>query len=124
MTEPIYLDDPYHLDERGRSAETTDDDHVRNLIFQVLFTSPGERVNRPEFGCALKQLIFMPNSDVLVTSTQQLIQGSLQRWLAGVITVEQVHVQAVESQLEITVVYIRTETGQRRQDVFSQSISV
>jgi phage baseplate assembly protein W len=122
MTEPIYLDDPFHLDPRGRSAETGADDHVRDLIFQVLFTSPGERINRPDFGCGLKQLVFMPNSDVLATATQQLVQGSLQRWLAEVIDVERVDVQPVDSRLEITVVYIRRGDGQRREDQFSQGI--
>ena len=122
MADPVYLDDPFHLDARGRSAETGADDHVRDLIFQVLFTSPGERVNRPDFGCGLKQLVFMPNSDVLATATQQLVQGSLQRWLAEVIDVERVEVQPVDSKLEITVVYVRRGDGQRREDRFSQGI--
>lgn len=122
MAEPIYLDDPFHLDTRGRSAETGADDHVRDLIFQVLFTSPGERVNRPDFGCGLKQLVFMPNSDVLATATQQLVQGSLQRWLAEVIDVERVDVQSIDSRLEVTVVYVRRSDGQRQEDRFSQGI--
>ena len=122
MAEPIYLDDPFHLDTRGRSAETGIDDHVRDLIFQVLFTSPGERVNRPDFGCGLKQLVFQPNSDVLATATQQLVQGSLQRWLGEVIDVEKIDVQSVDSRLEVTVVYARRADGQRREDRFSQGI--
>jgi len=124
MPDPAYLDDPYHLDARGRSAQTPRDEHIRDLIFQVLFTSPGERVNRPEFGCGLKQLVFMPNSDVLATATQQLVQGALHRWLEDVIAVERVTVQAVESTLEVTVVYTRRDTGQRREDVFSRAIPV
>lgn len=122
MHEPRFLDDPFHLDARGRSAETGVDDHVRDLIFQVLFTSPGERVNRPDFGCGLKQLVFMPNSDVLATATQQLVQGSLQRWLGEIISVEQVDVQSVDSRLEITVVYMRRDLGERREERFSREI--
>jgi phage baseplate assembly protein W len=118
-----YLDDPFHLDTRGRSAETPPDDHVRDLIFQVLFTSPGERVNRPEFGCGLKQLVFMPNSDALATATQQLVQGSLHRWLEEVISVESVEVSTVESSLVVRVVYTRRDTGERRADVFDQRLS-
>ena len=72
------------------SADTDDDDHIYDLIYQVLFTSPGERVNRPEFGCGLKQMVFLPNSDALATATQQLVAGSLQRWLGEVIAVEKV----------------------------------
>jgi phage baseplate assembly protein W len=115
-----FLDYPFRIDGRGRSAETGPDDHVRDLIEQVLFTSPGERVNRPEFGCGLKQLVFMPNSDALASATQQLIQGSLHRWLEEVIAVERVEVQAVESSLTITVVYSRRDTGERREDVFGR----
>jgi phage baseplate assembly protein W len=120
--EPSFLDDPFHLDARGRSAETGADDHVRDMIFQVLFTSPGERVNRPDFGCGLKQMVFLPNSDVLATATQQLVQGSLQRWLGEVISVEKVEVNNVDSRLEVTVVYLRRDLGERREDRFSQAI--
>jgi phage baseplate assembly protein W len=121
MVDASYLDEPYHLDARGRSAETSTDDHIRDLIFQVLFTSPGERVNRPEFGCGLKQLVFMPNSDALAIATQQLVQGALHRWLENVIAIERVEVRAVESTLEVTVVYLRRDTGQRREEVFSRA---
>lgn len=117
-----YLDFPFRLDSRGRSGETGADDHVRDLVFQVLFTNPGERVNRPDFGCGLKQLVFMPNSDALAAATQKLVQGSLQRWLADEIVVERVEVQAIEASLEVTVVYVRRETGERRTDVFQRGI--
>ncbi len=116
----MFGDFPYHFDARGRTAGTSDDDHVRDLIFQLLFTSPGERVNRPDLGCGLKQLVFMPNSDALATATQQLVQGSLQRWLIDVISVEKVEVQAVDSRLEVKVVYTRLDTGERQEDIFSQ----
>lgn len=114
-----YLDFPFHVDGRGRSAETSEDDHIRDLIFQVLFTNPGERVNRPDFGCGIKQLVFMPNSDALATATQFLVQGSLQRWLDGVIQVESVDVEAVESELRVTVVYSKRSGGGPRRDVFT-----
>jgi uncharacterized protein len=121
MADAGYLDDPYHLDARGRSAETSTDDHIRDLIFQVLFTSPGERVNRPEFGCGLKQLVFMPNSDALAIATQQLVQGALHRWLENVIAIERVEVRAVESTLEVAVVYLRRDTGHRREEFFRRA---
>ena len=118
------LDFPFHLDGRGRSAETNADDHVRDLIYQVLFTNPGERVNRPDFGCGLKQLVFAPNSDALATSTQQLVQGALLRWLEDVIRVEQVAVKSVDASLEVTVVYVRRDTGERHEDVFERPAAV
>jgi uncharacterized protein len=75
------LDYPFRIDSRGRTAQATDADHIRDLIEQVLFTGPGERVNRPSFGSGLLQLVFMPTSDELATATQFLIQGALQQWL-------------------------------------------
>ena len=116
-----YFDYPFHLDGRGRSAETDDDDHVRDLIHQVLFTNPGERVNRPGFGCGLKQLIFMPNSDALAASTQAIVHGALQRWLETVIKVESVTVRATEAELVVTVVYMRRTTGERFSGEFTKS---
>ncbi len=115
----LFLDFPFHVDGRGRSAETAEDDHIRDMIFQVLFTNPGERVNRPDFGCGIKQLVFMPNSDALATATQFLVQGSLQRWLDSVIQVESVEVEAVESELKVTVVYSKRSGGGPRRDVFT-----
>src|SRR5215213_4416128 len=100
-----YLDHPLRLDGRGRVATTGPDDHVRDMIYQVLFTSPGERVNLPDFGCGLLQLVFMPNSDALATATQFMVQGSLQRWLADVIQVEEVLVANEDERLVVDVSY-------------------
>jgi uncharacterized protein len=112
------LDHPFHLDGRGRVATTADDDHVRDMIYQVLFTSPGERVNRPDFGCGLLQLVFEPNSEALATATQFLIQGALQRWLADVVQVEEVAISSEDERLAVAVVYVRLDTGQRQRDLF------
>ena len=114
-----YLDHPFRIDGRGRSALTDEDDHVRDLIYQVLFTSPGERVNRPDFGCGLKQMVFLPNSDALAAATQLLVQGALQRWLDRVIQVERLEVQAEDEKLMVTVVYRKLSSGERRQDRFA-----
>ncbi len=112
------LDHPFHLDGRGRVATTEADDHVRDMIYQVLFTNPGERVNRPDFGCGLLQLVFEPNSEVLATATQFLVQGALQRWLADVVQVEQVAITSEEERLVVDVVYVRLDTGQRQREAF------
>jgi uncharacterized protein len=113
-----YLDHPLRLDGRGRVATTQADDHVRDMIYQVLFTSPGERVNRPDFGCGLLQLVFEPNSEALATATQFLVQGALQRWLADVIQVEQLEITSEEERLMVDLIYARLDTGQRQRDLF------
>jgi hypothetical protein len=116
---PDYLDYPFQIDGRGRAALTDADDHIRDMIYQVLFTNPGERVNRPDFGCGLLQLVFMPNSGALATATQFLVQGSLQRWLDDVIQVEKVQVTNEEERLTVEVVYVRRDNGQREQAQFT-----
>jgi hypothetical protein len=121
---PAFLDFPLAIDTGGRIALTDEDDHVRDLIMLVLFTAPGERVNRPEFGCGLKQLVFAPASDALAAATEQLIHGSLLRWLEPVISVERVSVEVGEGSLEITVAYARRDTQERREDTFSHPVPV
>jgi hypothetical protein len=118
-----HLDFPLHVDGRGRLAVTDADDHVRDMIHQVLFTSPGERVNRPDFGCGLLQLVFMPNSEPLAIATQFTVQSALQRWLGDVIKIERVDVAAEEAQLRVDVVYRRLLDGVQRTATFEQSAS-
>lgn len=113
-----HLDYPFAIDARGGAAVTGDDDHVRDLIFQVLFTSPGERVNRPEFGCGLKGLVFMPSSPALGTALQALVKGALQKWLEREIEVEEVAVEILEERIEVTVAYRRRPAGDRRVETF------
>ena len=108
------IDYPYHFDTRGRTAETAEDAHIRDLIEQVLFTAPGERVNRPTFGCGLMQLVFAPNSDALAATSQFLIQGALQQWLGDLIAVESVQVENDDATLRVAIQYIvrRNQTRQ------------
>ena len=104
------FDYPFHFDTRGRTAGRDDDDHIRDLIEQVLFTAPGERVNRPTFGCGLMQLVFAPNSDELAAATQFLVQGALQQWLGDLIAVEAVQVEANDATLRVTIQYVIRRT--------------
>lgn len=106
----MHVDFPYRVDGRARTALVDTDGYVRDLIEQVLFTSPGERVNRPDFGTPLLQLVFAPNSDELAATIQTLVRAALQQWLADVIRVENVIAQANDSTLVIEVRYTRVET--------------
>ena len=114
------VDYPFHFDSRGRTAETGDEDHIRDLIEQVLFTSPGERVNRPSFGSGVMQLVFAPNSDALAAATQLAVQGALQQWLGDLIQVEDVRIASEDSTLRIEVQYMIRRTQQRQMSQFSR----
>ena len=86
----MYVDFPLRFDVKGRSATTSEEEHLGDLIEQVLFTNPGERVNRPTFGSGLMQLVFAPKSDALLAATQLTVHGALQEWLGSLIQVESV----------------------------------
>ncbi len=118
----MHMDFPFHVSGQRGSAITGNEDHIRDMIEQVLFTAPGERVNRPDFGCNLMQLVFAPNSDELATATQFLVQGALQRWLGDVIQVQQVRVNSEESTLRITVEYVVLSNRQPQTAEFSRGI--
>jgi len=114
-----FVDYPFRMDARGRTALTGENDHIRDMIEQVLFTNPGERVNRPEFGCGLKRLLFMPNGQPLAAATQMLVKSALQKWLESAIQVELVEVEAQDSTLTVKVVYSVRTDGDRRVDLFT-----
>ncbi len=118
----MQVDYPYHIDGRGRTAQTGSDDHLRDLIEQVLFTTPGERVNRPDFGSGLLSLVFEPNSSTLGTLTQMSVQGALQQWLGDLILVEAVEVEQVESILRVAVQYIARLSQQRQVAQFERKL--
>lgn len=108
------IDFPYHFNTIGRTANTDDANHIRDMIEQILFTAPGERVNRPDFGSGLMQLVFDPNSDELAATTQFLIQGALQQWLGDLILVESVEVESREAELRVTIEYIIRKRQERQ----------
>lgn len=96
---------PLRIDGRGRTATGPYEQYVEDLLEQLLFTNAGERVNRPDFGSGLMQLVFQPNSVELAAATEFLVQGSLQHWLGDLISVDLVDVQAEDSTLRVTVRY-------------------
>ncbi len=103
----------FQFDGRGRTKDPLAD-YLRQLVEQVLFTSPGERVNLPDFGSGLLQLPFAPNSMEMAAATQFTVQAALQKWLSGLVKVLSVVVEAQESLLTVTVTYspLNTEVTQ------------
>jgi phage baseplate assembly protein W len=115
------VDFPFHFDRLGRTATAGDDDHIRDMIEQLLFTNPGERVNRPDFGSGLLQLVFAPNSPELAAALQFTVQAALQRWLGDVIDLQSLEVTSEDSTLRVTVQYVVRRTGEPRTETFERS---
>jgi phage baseplate assembly protein W len=116
------LDYPFHFDARGRTAAAGDVDHVRDMIEELLFTSPGERVNRPEFGSGLLQLVFAPNSPELAAALQFTLQAALQRWLGDVIDVGALEVTSEDSTLSVKLTYTIRASRETRTDSFVRDV--
>lgn len=117
------IDFPLHFDSRGRTASTDDAEHMRDLIEQLLFTNPGERVNRPDFGCGLLAMVFAPNSPELATALQFTIQASLQRWLSDLVEIQTLEITSEESTLQVWVQYRVRRTGDQRVATFERRIA-
>jgi phage baseplate assembly protein W len=109
---------PFNFDPTGHTAQTDPLSHIRDMIEQILFTSPGERVNRPTFGSGTAQLVFTPNSDVLAAGQQNIIQASLQMWLSDLISLQSVTVVPDDAILQITVIYTVLQTQQQQTQQF------
>ncbi|MFG2195243.1 GPW/gp25 family protein [Streptomyces sp. NPDC048639] len=119
-TRPVRTDIafPFRADRLGRTAHAPYEEHVRDLIEQLLFTSPGERVMRPDFGCGLLDLVFTPNSPELASALELSVHASLQRWLGELIEVESLDVVSEENVVRVHLRYVVRSTANRRDDVF------
>ena len=113
---------PFSFDNTGRTSDAAEEQNIRQLIEQLLFTSPGERVNRPTFGSGLLNLVFAPNSPELGAATQRLVQAALQQWLGELIHIDAVEITTEDSTLRLEVRYLIRRTQQRRVAAFSQGV--
>lgn len=117
MAEPFTsIKHPFAVDlSRGRLAEEENyAEHIEQMMFQILFTSPGERIDRPDFGCGVKRLVFAPNSEVSASLAQITIFQALTKWLGTAITINDVKALAIEERLEIKIAYTLKTKGERR----------
>jgi phage baseplate assembly protein W len=114
------IDYPFHFDDKGRTAATSDNDHIRDMIEQLLFTSPGERVNRPDFGSGLMQMVFAANSPELAAALQFTLQAALDRWLGDVVEVRKLEVTSQDATLTVELVYAVRKTGETHRETFTK----
>ena len=113
---------PYRLDVSGRTAGAGLERHVRDLIEQILLTAPGERINRPDFGSGLLQMVFDPIQPEVITATQYMVQASLQQWLGDRIQLGGVAVEGTDSTVTITVKYMLQQDQIQRVETFSREL--
>lgn len=112
------IDFPFHLDRWGYTASTDYANHIRDLIEQLLFTNPGERVNRPDFGSGLLSLIFSPNSPELATAIQAIAAAAIEHWLSDLIDLQMLDAKSEDASLHIVVQYVVRSTGDAQTATF------
>jgi Bacteriophage baseplate protein W len=117
------IDFPFHIDSRGRTAECNDAAHVRDMLEQLLFTNAGERVNRPDFGSGLMQLVFAPNSPELAAALQFTMRAAIQQWLGDVLDLQGLDVAADDAVLRITIRYALRRTGETRVETIERRVA-
>lgn len=104
---------PFQIDDLGQVGTGSGDANLHAKIFQVLLTSPGERVQEPQFGCGLRDLVFDPNNEILAATTEFTVARALQRWVGDQIIVEDVSTTASDSGLEVAVTFVRRDRLER-----------
>lgn len=115
------IDFPYHFDTRGRTAAIDDAGHIRDMVEQLLFTNPGERVNRPDFGSGILQLVFAPNSPEIAAALQFTMQAALDRFLGDLIEVRRLDVVSEDAKLTVDLSYAIRRTGELRDETLIRS---
>lgn len=96
---------PFQLDRRGRVVDPDYEQHVREMVELVLFTAPGERVHRPDFGCGLLDRLFDRNDVEQSAMINVMVQAALQKWLGKIIKVQKVEVVPMDGRLGINLEY-------------------
>jgi Bacteriophage baseplate protein W len=105
---------PYALDGAGHTACAAAGEEVAQMLEQILFVSPGERVNRPDFGSHLLSLTFSARTSELTMAVQALVEGALRKWAGDAIHVRDVDVAIEETLVVVTVRYVEPLTGALR----------
>ncbi len=118
----MHIDFPFHIDRRGRTATTHRADHIYDMIRQYLFTNPGERVNRPDFGAGLLRQLFEPIGPESASVLEHTTRGGLEQWLGDVIDIEGFQVTAEESKLRVELDYRIRRTDERETAVFEEEV--
>ncbi len=109
----MQIDVPWRIDGRGRTATTDDDEHIRDMLELLLFTHPGERVNRSDFGTGLLHMVFASASPEIAAALQFTVQAAIQRWLGDLIEVRNLTVTHDDASLRVSVEYMVRRTNQR-----------
>ena len=115
---------PFRIGDLGAPVTSPRTQAIRQQIDQVLFTMPGERVNRPTFGCGVQRLVFSGCSPEAAAAAEYIIRVNIQRFMSDVVKLDAVQVTADvdAATLYIDVLYTLLETGEERAETFRRAL--
>lgn len=116
------FDYPFHFSSQGRTATTDENTHIEEMLEQLLFTNPGERVNQPALGSGLQQLVFAANSPEVAAALQFTLQAAIQNWLGDLIVLKGLEVSSDDSTLTIFISYVVQRTNEQQVAQFTQTV--
>lgn len=118
-TRSVQVGFPFRINSYGRISDPEYPRHVEQMIELLLFTSPGDRVNRPDFGCGLLELLFGSDTQAVANAAQYVVRGALQQWLGDVLSVREVVVEpGDDGRLTIRLAYVLRQEEQVRVATF------
>ncbi len=108
--ESQFLQMPFAKGHSGGAAQIDDiDQHIKDKMMQVLFTVPGERVNLPDFGCGIRDIVFEGNNEALAAAVRYKIFKALTRWMGKEVKINTVNVFNEDETLFIQIMYQRLD---------------
>lgn len=111
---------PYRFDADGLTGLTDERSHMRHMLELLLFTMPGERVNRPDFGCGIRHMVFAPQNSEVVSTLHALIESEIHRWLGDVLTLRKLEVTSEDATLLVLLEYQLPGDGELRTELFKR----
>jgi phage baseplate assembly protein W len=115
---------PFKISDLGVPMTAPRSQAIRHQLEQLLFTLPGERVNRPTFGCGVQRLVFGGCSPESAAAAEYVIRLNVQEFLADVVQVDAVKVSAspADAALFVDILYTLLETGEERAETFRRTL--
>jgi len=113
---------PLAISQRGVAAASPRTQQIREQLEQLLFTLPGERVTRPEFGCGVQRLVFTGAGEESAAAAEYIISTAIRTYLDDVMQLDALRVSVHESTLYIDILYTLRDTGAELSASFDQPL--
>ena len=111
---------PVAINLTGGISSSAYEENIRESIFIILGTATGERLNRPEFGCEIHELMFAPNNPMTAALAQHYCEEALFKWEPRIenVTVRARPSESEPNRLDVRISYLISDTNDERNLVY------